>query len=204
MGKILYKGLSKNELYPILFDLPLQTTQSTASQLHSASFGRLVQKTLWHQRFGYPSIEIVNRMLNKCSISSTPDVESSVCQACLQGKFHKLPFFEFISRSHSPFALAHSDVWGPSPYPFVGAFKYYVLFCDDFTKYTWILFFHSEIKVILFSCFQSLCAFVQNQFSTSIKTLRSDRGSEYVNHKFKKFLASKGMLYQISCPYNPE
>lgn len=120
LGKILYQGLSKNGLYPIPFDLPLRIEQNLAAfstkvspAQHSSTYlGKLVKKSLWHQRFGHPSHEVVTRMLNKCSLSSISDVVPSVCQACLQCKFHKLPFSKSVSKSISPFELVHTDVWG--------------------------------------------------------------------------------------------
>jgi hypothetical protein len=32
----------------------------------------------------------------------------------------------------------HSDVWGPSPVPSLGWRRYYVMFTDDFSHYTWL------------------------------------------------------------------
>lgn len=126
----------------------------------------------------------------------------SVCESCLLGKFKKLPFAESITRSVIPFELIHSDVWGPSPHLSMDGFRYYVLFIDGCTRYTWI--FPMKNKIEVFAYFQSLCAFVSNQFNCTIKCLRSDGGGEYVNHKFKTFLTEKGISHQLSCPYTPE
>lgn len=59
-------------------------------------------------------------------------------------------------------------------------------------------------KTEVFAYFQSLCAFVSNQFNCTIKCLRSDGGGEYVNHKFKSYMSEKGISHQLSCPYTPE
>lgn len=158
LGKILYQGLSKNILYLIPFDVPLRVDNTTSFTIkvnyaqHSCAYlGKLVKKSLWHQRFGHTSNDIVTKMLNKSSPSSIFDIVASVCQACLQGKYHKLPFTESSSKSLPPFELVRTDVWGPSPYPSIDGFKYYVLFCDDFTIYTWI--FPLGNKSVVFGCF---------------------------------------------------
>jgi hypothetical protein len=37
--------------------------------------------------------------------------------------------------------MIFSDVWGPEPQS-VGAFKYYISFIDDFSKFSWIYLMH--------------------------------------------------------------
>jgi transposase InsO family protein len=209
LGKILFKGLSKHGLYPIPFDLPLLQASSSSGSSNApvavqnkAFFGKSVKHSLWHQRFGHPSNEIVTAMLNKSGISSLHSSESSICEPCLLGKFHKLPFSKSVSRSQKPFELIHSDVWGPSPHSSIDGFRYFVLFIDDCTRFTWI--FPMKNKSEVFHYFQYLCALIQNQFSTSVKILRSDGGGEYMSSKFKEFLSLKGIIHQVSCPYTPE
>ena len=46
--------------------------------------------------------------------------------------------------------------------------------------------------------------FRSNQFSATIKILRSDSGGEYVSKEFQAFLQSKGIISQRSCPYTPQ
>lgn len=103
LGKILFQGLSKHGLYPIPFDLPLLKASASGSSQGSsvqnkAFLGQRVKQSLWHQRFGHPSNEIVLAMLNKCGISSLPSSESTICEPCLLGKFHKLPFSRSLPR----------------------------------------------------------------------------------------------------------
>jgi hypothetical protein len=41
---------------------------------------------------------------------------------------------------------------------------------------------------------------IHTQFSTHIKTFRSDSGGEYLSDTFCQFLTSEGTLAQLSCP----
>lgn len=207
MAKILFKGLSKHGLYPIPFDLPLLKTSMHSSTSfptvqNKAFLGKCVKHSLWYQRFGHPSNEIVSAMLKTSGISCVPKTEASVYESCLLGKFHKLAFPKSSSRCQKPFELVHSDVWGPSPHLSIDGFRFFVLFVDDCTKFTWI--FPMKNKSEVFHYFQYLCAFIHNQFSTTLNILRSDGGGEYMSTKFREFLNQRGIIHQVSCPYTPE
>jgi histone deacetylase 1/2 len=61
--------------------------------------------------------------------------KESVRDACQMS--HQLPYPKSTSESTSPLELVFSDVWGPASESF-GSFKYYVIFIDDYNKFTWI------------------------------------------------------------------
>ena len=53
-------------------------------------------------------------------------------------KFHALAFNNSDSIAKVPFNLIHFDVWGPSPSRTMGRSHFFVIFVDDFSRYTWI------------------------------------------------------------------
>jgi hypothetical protein len=69
----------------------------------------------------------------------------------------------------------HSDVWGPTPLISHNSFRYYVLFINDYTRFTWIYFLKDEL-VHVFSLFQSQ---IENLLNASIKIFRSNGGIKY-------------------------
>ena len=102
----------------------------------------------------------------------------------------------------SIFSLVHSDVWGPAPIVGGNGFRYFVIFVDDCTRMTWIYFLKHKSEV--FDRFVSFLKLIQTQFHTSIKTLRSDNGREFVNNTMTQFCKEKGIIHQTSCAYTPE
>jgi IS30 family transposase len=87
-------------------------------------------------------------------------------------------------------------VWGNAPVKSKKGFKYFITFIDDKSRATWLylLKFKSEV----FSIFQDFCSMVENQFSKTIKTLRIDNGTEYMNHEFQNFMRYQGIIHQTS------
>ena len=101
------------------------------------------------------------------------------CSACKLGKSKSLSFPSHGSRKTSCFDMIHSDVWGITPVISHANYKYFVTFIDDYSKYTWIYFLRSKSEVC--SVFKKFVAYIETQFSSKIKVLRSDSGGEYVS-----------------------
>lgn len=93
-------------------------------------------------------------------------------------------------------------VWGPSPVPSFSGYRYYLLIVDDFTKYCWLFPLHAKSEVA--THIQNFKVFVSAHFSLQIKTIRSDRGGEFLNKLMTSFFATFGILHETTCPYTPE
>ena len=98
--------------------------------------------------------------------------------------------------------IVHSDVWGPTPISSLFGYSYYVVFIDDFTRYTW--FFLLKQKSELFVVFKHFQNLVETQYFAKIKILKSDNGREYLNSQFQQFCSESGIVHQTSCPYVPQ
>ena len=67
--------------------------------------------------------------------------DDSMCTVCIQAK-HKQRFIKVpVKRTRKPFELVHSDVCGSFSTPTFGDNQYYILFIDDYLRYTsvWLL-----------------------------------------------------------------
>jgi transposase InsO family protein len=205
-GKVLYKGLSRNGLYPIHTHPPSSVSPPsvTASSSVSAFLSSKNKWQLWHQRLGHPSDRVLVSSLpslSSCMFDRNKHVQHH-CKHCLIGKMHKLPFVNSQFQSTQPLELIHSDVWGPAPVNSSDGNKYYLLFVDDFSRFSWLYLLKHKSDV--FSIFKSFKATVENQFSTQIKFLRTDCGGEYTSNEFTAFCTSSGITHQLSCPHTPQ
>lgn len=99
-----------------------------------------------HRRLSHPTTPIIHRVISSfnlpCHVKSNKEY---VCDACQQAKSHQLPYPKSSSVSSHPLELVFSDVCGPAP-SFVGRYKYYVSFIDDFSKFTWIYLLKISLK----------------------------------------------------------
>ena len=98
--------------------------------------------------------------------------------------------------------IVYFDVQGLAPISSLLGYNYYVVFIDDFTRFTWFFLLKKKNElVVVFKHFKNL---VENQYSSKIKVLRFDNGKEYVNSQFQNFCSDHGILHQISCPHTPQ
>ena len=157
-----------------------------------------VSPTLLHNRFGHPSLSKFQKMVPHFSHLSSLD-----CESCQLGKQSRTSFPKRVNnRAASPFAVVHSDIWGPSRVVSVLGHQYFVTFIDDYSRCTWLYLMKSRSE--LFSIFESFFAEIKTQFNASIQILRSDNAPEYFSTQFTGFLSSHGILHQSSCAYTPQ
>ena len=80
--------------------------------------------------------------------------------------------------------------------------NYFIIFIDDFTRFGHVYLISHKSKTL--DCFTQFTRLVKNQLCTEIKTLRSDRGHEYLSEQFKGFCDEKGIARQLTISYTPQ
>ena len=124
--------------------------------------------------------------------------ENFDCVSCQLGKQPALPFNSSESISTDIFDIIHSDVWGPSPVSSIGGSRYFVVFVDDYSRYSWI--FHMKHRFELLQVYSNFAKMVETQFSKRIKIFRSDNAFEYTQYAFQAVLHSYGTVHHLTCP----
>ncbi|CAJ2668236.1 unnamed protein product [Trifolium pratense] len=154
---------------------------------------------VWHMRLGHVSssgLSIISKQFPfiPCIKNASP------CDACHYAKQKKLPFPHSSIKSSAPFDLLHVDLWGPYSTPSFLGHKYFLTLVDDFSRFTWVIFIKTKDETQ--QHLKNFIAYVENQFHTTLKCLRSDNGSEFI--AMTSFLSSKGILHHKTCVETPQ
>ncbi|GJY08159.1 retrotransposon protein, putative, ty1-copia subclass [Tanacetum coccineum] len=80
--------------------------------------------------------------------------------------------------------------------------NYLVTFTDDFSRYDYVYLLKHKHEV--FETFKVFQKEVENQLSKTIKSLRSDRGGEYMSQEFLDHLKDHGIIAHRTPPYTPQ
>ena len=151
---------------------------------------------MWHNRLSHPSLPIFRKFLSVLSISFPEGHACSFsCKSCNINKSHKLPIAKSKITSSSPLDVIFFDVWTSLVSSFY-SFHYYVIFVDHYTKYIWL--YPIRRKLDVHSTFIAFKQLVENYFTTTIKTLYTDNGDEFL--ALWSFLATYGITHLTTLP----
>nr|KYP59043.1 Retrovirus-related Pol polyprotein from transposon TNT 1-94 [Cajanus cajan] len=115
-------------------------------------------------------------------------------------KAHQLPFTDSTTEYNTPLQLVFSDIWGPSPVASSSGARYYIIFIDAFSKYSWIFLLHTKSQA--FDAFNKFKTNVELQLGYRLKAIQTDNAKEYL--KFTKYLTENGIQHRLSCPHTHE
>jgi hypothetical protein len=189
-GQELGTGRRIGRLFEI-FSLRLPVTVVSAATSSSPSL------SLWHSLLGHASSSRVQQLVSR-GLLGPVSKDNFDCVSCQLGKQLALPFQNSESMSTGIFYLIHSDVWGPSPINSLGGSRYFVVFVDDYFRYSWVFLIRSRDELL--NIYRNFANMVKTQFSKTIKVFRSDNARELTQHAFEHILYSHGTVHQFSCP----
>ena len=191
-GVVRAHGESKGGVYEWPEFIPLSPSPTAFSISKTAPIN-------WHFRLGHPSLPILNVILSKNNLQASSMTKQISCNTCQCNKSHKLLFSASTLESHAPLKIIFSNVW-TAPIHSIDGFKYYIIFVDHFTRYTW--FYPLQRKSDVKSIFIRFKAIVENYFKNKIVTFYFDNGGEFT--ALKDFFQIHGISHHTSPPHTPE
>ncbi|XP_071719480.1 uncharacterized protein [Rutidosis leptorrhynchoides] len=198
-NKQIAHGTLSNGVYIITQDK--STHNSSINHTFTTSSNTNDESSLWHSRLGHPSIHVMKCVKDIPSVIKCNNTIST-CTICPLSKQNALPFPISSSHAKSLFALIHIDVWGPHKYCTMNNCRYFLTIMDDHSRATWTYIIPNKHHVT--TQIKTFYAYILNQFSISIKTIRTDNGTEFINESLTTFFNQHGITHQTSCPYTPQ
>lgn len=69
----------------------------------SAFLGHIVKTSMWHQRLGHPSNELLAAIFRESKKACTSYEHVKFYSHCISGKMSRLPFTDIVGRVDTPF-----------------------------------------------------------------------------------------------------
>ncbi|CAL1356412.1 unnamed protein product [Linum trigynum] len=155
---------------------------------------------LWHSRLGHPNSGRLLQMFRQSLLGkhNVSMLSKHNCTSCVEAKTISISSPSSSTVISEPFHIIHSDLWGPSFVLSRHGFRYFALFVDHATRFTWVYFLRlkSDLKAIA----EEFLKMVQTQFNKPVKILRSDPGGEFSSNPLLALYRSLSTLCQKSCP----
>ncbi len=155
----------------------------------------------WHSRLGHVGQDRMSRLAKEGLMGPLSKINLPVCEHCLAGKACRKPFGRASRVSH-PLELVHSDICGPVNVKARHGASYFLTFIDDYSRFGYVYLISHRYEVL--DCFKRFLAEVENQQERTLKTLRTDRGREYLSEQFRMLCEEKGICRQLTVPGTPQ
>ena len=177
------------------------------SHLHAlqVSGGNREDADLMHKRMGHPCAQVMQHMVKHNCAKGLPTklaCDDKVCSTCMRAKHARIKFDASDTKTHRPLELVHADVMGPFPVPSLGGSRFALVMMDDFSGLVHVTCLASKGDVT--RTMKSVLTRWQNQLDMTVKCIRTDNGSEFVNTVMTAFCEALGIKHETSAPYTPE
>lgn len=166
--------------------------------VNSSLFKKKDSLRVVHARLGHTSLSKLKHVFKFAQNES----DDMFCETCVIAKHHRLPFARSNNIAEKLFDLIHIDLWGPYRIASLSGDKFFLTILDDHSRVTWTFLLKDKTQV--YRTISDFIAYVDTQFNAKIKCIRSDNGTEIVQHQCKNLFASKGIVHQKSAPYTPQ
>ena len=197
-------GLYSMRVQPVQQEQAHVTGTASATQLQERA-------ELWHRRFCHLGADNMARLvqldmvegMGGVSVAAFKQLQHGVCEPCVMGKQNRLPFPSGDgSKADKPLALLHMDVCGPMPVPSLGGCRYFATVLDDYSGLSVVTPLRSKDQTA--NAVRSLIPFLEKATGAAVRTVRTDRGGEYMSHELAQYFTDKGIQHQLTAPYTPQ
>ncbi|GJU47266.1 retrovirus-related pol polyprotein from transposon TNT 1-94 [Tanacetum coccineum] len=164
------------------------------------------QAWLWHRRLSHLNFDTINLLSKNNIVNGLPKlkfVKDHLCSSCELGKAKRKSFHtKTTPSSKRRLQLLHMDLCGPMRVESINGKKYVLVIVDDYSRYTWTHFLRSkdETPGVLID----FLTLVQRGLHAQVTTVRTDKGTEFLNKSLHAYFAKEGIRHETSTARTPE
>ncbi|GJT52395.1 retrovirus-related pol polyprotein from transposon TNT 1-94 [Tanacetum coccineum] len=188
-----------------LYTISLQETTSSAPICLMAKASP-TQAWLWHRRLSHLNFDYINLLSKKDVVIGLPKlkyVKDQLCSSCEVSKAKRSSFkSKTVPSSKGRLNLLHMDLCGPMRVASINGKKYILVIVDDYSRYTWTLFLRSKDETP--EVLKDFLTMIQRNLQAPVISVRTDRGTEFLNKTLNAFFKEEGIEHQTSTPRTPE
>nr|GEV35217.1 putative reverse transcriptase domain-containing protein [Tanacetum cinerariifolium] len=200
-GNDLLTGNRGSDLYTISLQ---ESTSSTPLCLMAKATP--TQAWLLHRRLSYLNFDYINLLSKKDIMIGLPKlkyVKDQLYSSCELSKAKRSSFkSKDVPSLKGRLSLLHMDLCGLMRVASINGKKYILVIVDDYSRYTWTLFlcFKDEMSEVL----KEFLTMIQRNLQASVITVRTDKGTEFLNKTLNAFLKQEGIEHQTSTARTPD
>ncbi|KAJ9552589.1 hypothetical protein OSB04_016634 [Centaurea solstitialis] len=205
--KVILRGQRFGDVYTINMDT---STENVCFMSMASSY----INWLWHKRLSHLNFKTINQLSIINLVDGLPEksfAKESLCSACEKGKQTRASFkSKQVSTISSPLQLLHMDIFGHVNTLSIGGKHYTLVIVDEYSRYTSFFRWKADQSFFLRSksdASQEIINFIlqmEKYNLITVRSLRSDHGTEFKNSVLDDFLVSKGISQNFSSVRTPQ
>ncbi|GKD66990.1 retrovirus-related pol polyprotein from transposon TNT 1-94 [Tanacetum coccineum] len=164
------------------------------------------QAWLWHRRLSHLNFDYINLLSKKDVVIGLPKlkyVKDQLCSSCEVSKAKQSSFkSKTVPSSKGRLNFLHMDLCGPMRVASINGKKYISVIVNDYSRYTWTLFLRSKDETP--EVLKDFLTRIQRNLQAPVISVRTDKGTEFLNKTLNAFFKEEGIEHQTSTPRTPE
>ncbi|GJW61581.1 retrovirus-related pol polyprotein from transposon TNT 1-94 [Tanacetum coccineum] len=159
-----------------------------------------------HRRLSHLNFDTINLLSKYDIVTGLPKlkfVKDHLCSSCELWKAKCKSFkTKTIPISKRQLQILHMDLCGPMRVESFNGKKYVLVIVDDYSRYTWTHFLRSKDKTP--EVLIDFLKLVQRGLYAQVRTVRTDKGTKFLNKTLHAYFAQEGIEHQMSTAQTPE
>ncbi|GJP55917.1 hypothetical protein CLOM_g14932, partial [Closterium sp. NIES-68] len=225
--RVLWDLHESRDVFRSMWHIPALIWESTKKELGAVKAGSGVQgecnavsaagvtvsarsgETDWetaHKRLGHVAMPLLQQLhkeeaVKGLKLSGQPN--DTKCETCLLSKFTRFPFHGVAGKSKAALELVHMDLVGPFPVQGRKGERYFLTIVDDWSRLMWAYPLKQKDHAAS-TIRDDWLPFVERQSGHPCKSIRTDRGGEFLGGDLTAWLKKQGIEHQLTTSYTPQ